>query len=313
MIKKTVSNNSEFGIELVVVTPYVYWLHLHGMLDKVETCKGMQPFYYFAENVDEVYNGRTVSNDILKTNPNYWLHHNTFAMFGRDYAELNDKEKEAANGVLDYRQWTPPPYREFYERVPLEGFDTTKKYVVVSNRYNIEHDESPTGFLSIDCLRQIFDYLASKGYIVIYKRPKNTEFPLDAMEVSTIQRALSLEENGLTDFDLCHQYSEVILFDDLWEQYQSTYNMTQLLVFSKVDGFISIAGGPGILSSYFGVKNVIYVTTGKERRPGYFDENSYYRKLSGCEIHPVVDNKDDIKKRGYNDYTQLIEKIKQVY
>ena len=45
----------EFGLELTLGIPYAYWLHQRGELEKVITCKGMKPFYYFCDNILEKY------------------------------------------------------------------------------------------------------------------------------------------------------------------------------------------------------------------------------------------------------------------
>ena len=54
--------NPEFGIELALALPYAYWLHEQGKLEKVITSKGMKPFYYFCENVEERYEHRSLDN-----------------------------------------------------------------------------------------------------------------------------------------------------------------------------------------------------------------------------------------------------------
>ena len=67
--------NPEFGVELILSVPYAYWLHEQGKLEKVITSKGMKPFYYFCDNVEEKYNYRTIDNNEAKTIklPNDWV------------------------------------------------------------------------------------------------------------------------------------------------------------------------------------------------------------------------------------------------
>ena len=66
-------------------------------------------------------------------------------------------------------------------------------------------------------------------------------------------------------------------------------------------------------SSYFKQPVVIYVNTSKDVRPGYFDKNSYFRKLSNAPIYPIVDKKEDILARGYKNYKLVHETIKKVF
>ena len=83
-LKKTIKINSEFASELVCVIPYTYWLHERGELEKVITSKGMKPFYYFCDDVEERFEVRTfdVNTNGLQDVPNNWIHHNALAIFG---------------------------------------------------------------------------------------------------------------------------------------------------------------------------------------------------------------------------------------
>ena len=71
-----IKSNPEFGIELALVIPYAYWLHTQGKLDKVITSKGMKPFYYFCDDVEESFEYRTIDNEAAGLNemPNNWIH-----------------------------------------------------------------------------------------------------------------------------------------------------------------------------------------------------------------------------------------------
>ena len=136
MIIKT---NPEFGVELVLTTPYAYYNR-----DKVETIitsKGMKPFYYWCDDVREEFEHRTIDNKGagLDELPNNWIH------------GINPLEEPA---VLDYSEWEVPPYREHYKN---EEFDMPK-LVFVSNKYNLEHGHEPFGYFDIQCLYDMFTY-----------------------------------------------------------------------------------------------------------------------------------------------------------
>ena len=116
-----IKTNPEFGVELVLTTPYAYFNR-----DKVETIitsKGMKPFYYFCDDVREEFNQRTIDYSLagLDELPNNWIH------------GVNPLEEPA---VLNYDEWTPPPYKEHY------GLDTGKKSVFISNKFNLNLRES---------------------------------------------------------------------------------------------------------------------------------------------------------------------------
>ncbi len=315
----------EFGLELTLGIPYAYWLHQRGELEKVITCKGMKPFYYFCDDVEERYEERTIDNSAagLDSLPNNWIHHNAEALFGKDMEELSDELKEKANGVLDYSNWTPPPYKKQYSNNDIK---LDKPFVVVSNRYNIEHGKPPIGFFDIQCLYNIFNYFTDKGYMVVYKRPKNTEFPLDQNEMNAIHLGYSdikadVDGIGLvSDYDLVNYYDDVILIDDIIDKYRdnendvNAYNEIQLKLFSNAEGFVTMGGGSSLLCSYFEKPNVSYFTTGAEcTRVGYFSKENYYRKLSKHDFFPILDWEKNIQERGFKDYKNLLDKIKEIF
>ena len=312
---KTIKVNSEFASELVCVIPYTYWLHERGELEKVITSKGMKPFYYFCDDVEERFEIRTfdINTNGLKDVPNVWIHHNSYAVVGKDHSELSIEEQSEVNGVLDYSQWTPPPYEDYYQ---TDEFNHLKPYIVVNSNYNVEYGNDITKsmrYIDIKTLHEIFNYLTDKGYNVIYKRPNNTEFTLDQNEMITLSGRYMLTANVqgigvITDYDLCNYYDEVIDLNLLKEDYTCSYNELQMKLFSGADGFISTNGGGGFLCSYFRKPIIFYVPHGKELRPGYLTKsNSYVKKLSNADIHVVLDEGE------VNDYSKLTKKIKEVY
>lgn len=303
----------EFGYEIACAVPYAYWLHLRGELEKVITCKGMQPFYYFCDNVEERYEYRSIDNNTngVQNLPNTWIHHNAQAVFGKSYNELSADEQIKANGWLDYSKWIMPDYKNHYNDSSLNLPD---KYIVIANRYNLEHGQSPVGYFDIESLYNIFNTLTDKGYSIIYKRPRNTEFATDPNEISNVNISANVEGIGLmTDYDLVSMYKNVYLIDDVIKNISDNYNLGQLKLYSRASGFISMGGGNSIFCSCFKEPVVIYVNTSGDIRPGYFDENSYFRKLSGAPIYPVIDKKDDIISRGYRDYSNLYKHIETIF
>ena len=308
--------NPEFASELVCIIPYAHWLHKEGKLEKVITSTGMKSFYYFCDDVEEQYKFRTLDNlnSGLNEVPNNWVHHNAEAVTGKDYSELTEEEQNNMNGVLDYRKWSPPPYKDYYQ---TDEFNHLKPYIVVNNNYNIEYGKpisESLRFFDIKTLYDIFNYLTNSGYIVVYKRPNNTEFAPDNNEIETLNRNITLtakvEGQGIiTDYELCEYYNDVINMNKMKEEYsQCTYNDFQLKLFSSADGFVTTNGGGGILCSYFKKPVVMYVPHGKELRKNYItNRNSYLNKLSGDNIYSVLDPGE------INDYSKVIEKVKEVF
>ncbi len=243
--------------------------------------------------------------------PNDWIHHNAKVVLDKNYSELTESEQVLANGVLDYSQWTSPPYKDYYQ---TDEFNHLKPYIVVNNNYNIEFGNLITEsrrYFNIETLNEIFNYLTEKGYNVIYKRPDNTEFAPDQNEIATLHGGyefIEITDRGIiSDYQLCSYYENVhnIQCDDM--EYEN-YNEFQLKLFSSAEGFITTNGGGGILCAYFGKPVLFYVPHGKELRPGYLTkENSYVKKLSNADIYVVLDEGD------VNDYSELINKMKDVF
>lgn len=303
------SVNPEFGIELALAIPYAHYLHKHGQLESVETSRGMKPFYFFCDDVREIYPSRSLDNlAALRHVPNKWIHHNAEAVLGKDYSLLTEEEKSSVNGVLDYSQWLPANFKDHYKN---EEFKFDRPIVCVTNKYNIEHGETPMGYFDIECLFWMFNTLKSKGYTVIYKRATNREkeFSKDDNEMQSLEQGyndICAEVSGvgiITDFELTKYFDNVILLSDIVEKSSRPYNEVQLKVFANCDKFISVCGGNSILSSMFGGDVISYIHKGKELRPNYFGKNSYFRKLSGANVIPVIDR--TVMITGEHDYSEL--------
>lgn len=311
------SVNPEFGIELTLAVPYAHFLHKTGRLESVETSKGMKPFYYFCKDVREMYQRRSLDNlTALQQVPNKWIHHNSVAVLGKDYSLLSDDEKASVNGVLDYTEWLPPEFKEYYKNEDFK-FNEPSKTVIVTNKYNIEHGEVPMGYFDIECLFWMFTFLKERGYSVIYKRATNKEkeFSKDANEIQSLENGyddICADVNGvgvITDFQLTRYFDNVTLLSDIVERSMQPYNEVQLKVFANCEKFISVCGGNSILSSMFGGTVITYIHKGKELRNNYFGENSYFRKLSGANVIPTIDRK--VMTTGEHDYSELQKAIKE--
>lgn len=326
---KTIKNNAEFGVELALAVPYAYWLHLHNKLKTIITSKGMKPFYYFCDDVREEFNYRTIDNAAAGLNdlPNNWIHHNTHKIFGKDWGDLSEKEQFNANGVLDYSEWECPPYNEYYKN---DEFKLEKPTIFITNKFNLEHGETPYGYFDIEVLYNIFNTLKDKGYDVIYKRSSNREegITIDQNEINSLNQGFhdikaNIEGVGVTtDYQLCKYFSNVTLIDDIINESKYSYNETQLKLMANSFGFITVCGGNSILSSLFKKPTISYVHKGKELRPNYFGPKSYFQKISNNNVHPSYDVMGHINDETYNykvnntgknDYSEVFKLIKQLF
>lgn len=306
--------NPEFGIELALAVPYAYYLHTQGRLEEVVTSRGMSPYYYFCENVKEEFTYRTIDNAAagLNTLPNNWIH------------GINSLKEP---GILDYTEWEVPPYEEYFKN---EMFSFNRPTIFITNKLNLEHGETPYGFFDIECLYKMFIMLDEKGYDVVYKRSsiKEKDFTIDQNEINTLRAGftdIKANVDGIgvvTDYEFTEYFSHVHLLDDLVQQTEQSYNLTQLLVMGNCDGFISVCGGNSILSSMFKKPTISYVHKGKELRPNYFGPNTYFQKLSNNNLHPAIDvighiNSETyghkVNNTGKNDYSEVYRLIEELF
>jgi len=312
-----IKNNAEFGVELALAVPYAFWLHEQGELETVITSKGMHPFYYFCDDVREEFNYRTIDNAAagLDELPNNWIHHNALGVFGKGYGDLTIEEQEQVNGVLDYSKWKCPPYKEKYNTIQFD-----RPTVFVTNIYNHPNKQDKRHYhhFTIEALYEIFNSLSEKGYDIIYKRDRNQskEITFDQNEMQQVanHHDLSAHVEGygiMTDTELVSHYDNVYLFEDMIKNSDVGYNETQMRLLASCDKYISVCGGSAILSSLFGGTTIIYVTQGKELRPGYFKESGYFHQLSKAEILPVFDPVDDIISRGQHDISKILSLIEE--
>ena len=317
--------NPEFGIELALALPYAYWLHEQGKLEKVITSKGMKPFYYFCDDVEEKYDYRTIDNSAagLDSLPNSWIYGNkkNAELYKNEWEHWESfRDVERGCGILNYSEWEMPDYKSHYKN---DKFKFEKPFVVVANRYNWEHGKPPIGYFNIKCLYDMFNHLTENGYIVIYKRPNNTEFPIDQNEMNTLQNQekLTAEVEGIgtmTDFDLVNQYDDVWLFDDVLKEHSEyTYNELQLNLFANAEGFIGISGGSTLLLNLFQKPTLTYLYNSSDLRDKFWvDENgnknikNYYYMMNQNTI-PFIDK--NCEKMKNDDNKEFLSKIREIF
>lgn len=257
------TNGCEFGYELIMVLPYVHYLHQNNFRVSLTTAKGMDEFYYFLpeEQLFTKYNARE-----------WEFPHNT---------ELKDIHYEK----FPAKQWLSPNYRERFKNydydlinIPKEAQE--KPFVMISNKYTKEWLNPPTNFLSIETLETLFELL-SPHYTVFYNRPRPKSVPQDRDQ----------EHFEFNDWQLIKdKYPQVLDLNELVIPHE--YNLAQLAIGAKCTKFISVQGGTSIISSLFGGDNLVYSVKGKE-----IEVNSYswYNEFAGTHVRDFR-NYDDIIK-----------------
>jgi len=263
---KTIDYSGEFSDELNYVLPFAYWHHLNGTLKKTISCKDTKDFYFFSENHEEKYQTRN-------------------AAFSYENFDTPNKTHSITKS---FSKWSPVPYKKQYAN---DLFVFSKPILLIANKYNIEWDNPPLNYISIEALEKIVVHCKDK-YQIIYNRPSGKQIVEDNSDILDLGDKEWLRE----------KHPEVILMDDLYTQYAShtnSFNHFQLMVYANCDRFISVHGGTATLACCFGGINIL-LSKGKDNPVEgggleiMFDEfHTIFSALSNAKILHAR-NEDDI-------------------
>jgi len=275
--KKQLIVRNEFGNELVLFIPYYYYLYINNLLfdNKIYTYFGMRPYYFFVkpENIIERNEIRSYThpsnNFLLINNLEYVMHFNK-------------------------KFWIPPPYISIYKNNIVEH---DKPLLIIHNKYNIEWDIMAYNYIDVQTLDKILSLLVDK-YQIIYIRQSN----------NVINKGFSIDSNAvlndLEDYQLIKQkYSNVLLFNDILEKNNYSYNELVVKVFSDCTDYISVQGGNSYLISYFAKKMAIYHKVGDEIASNYNAYEGWFTYMNEYEKNILVSD----------DYNSFIDNIIKLY
>lgn len=247
------SFNPEFGYELISVVPYAYYLHSMGEKIRVVSGYDMQPFYYFADEF------------ILDESERSWY----------NVKRMNTPNRNIHKPALDLTQFKSPPYKEKYK-----GFYDYD--IVICNRYNIEWSgvkelNRPINYFSEAFLFELFTKLKDK---------KIAYFNIDRSNKKYFDNAPPIK---LNDYEVVKQFKNVHHISDIAKISKDSFNATQLKVMAGAKLFITMNGGYGIMSSFFGGKNIIYTNPVNVNGKIYPSENqtndfNYYYLFGDSKI-----------------------------
>ena len=241
----------ELGYELQLYSPFIYYLHLLGVLRKTIGPSNSAAYNYFSPNHTEL----TVSRHNCQGT---YVHHNPHRV------------------PFDYSNWHPPPYKDHFKN---NDFKFEKPLVIIHNKYAQEWDELPVNFIDIPTLMELAVHLKSH-YTVVYIRP----VPHATGYSEDFSKILQFDDHE----ELRQQHPEVLFFHDLMKRFhEHDYNRLQLMLHANCSHFVSVQGGNSVIASYFAGTNVIYAVKGHEVE---HDEeyNELYPRLTVDPEHAVV-------------------------
>ena len=257
-LPKVIMYEGEFGPEIIAFLPFVYNLHLRGLLEnrKVSTYSGMKPYYYFL--------GR---QKIIERKENrFWI-----PPAERWWPNSNEHHRFPTSGEV---------YPSF-ER-SLKG----SQILFIQNKFCVEWDEGPINFLSLDLLHQIFEKTKGK-FNVVYSR----------QGILSNESALGIsidhnQELNFADLELCTNYPHVKVLEKRRFGDLRPYNSRKLYWINKAFLLAGVQGGSNYPWAYLKKDALILHKQGRETEFSY--EQGFYRYLSNPPLALKVFNNDEM-------------------
>ena len=242
----------EFGTEIVTFIPFVFNLHIRGMLEnrKISTYIGMKPFYYFIPRNKLIERGE--DRGWITPLERWWPasdEHTRTATHGERYPNYSRKVKQ------------------------------NKRLLFIQNKYSVEWDHGPINFLSLDLLESVFQSTKS-NFQVVYSR--------QGISKDQSKLGISIDHNiekDFLDFDLCQKYKHVKVLERPKLMNLRSYNSEKLHWISKASYLAGVQGGSSAPWAYFSKPALILHKHGRETEFSY--EHGYYKYLA----HPPLDLK----------------------
>lgn len=243
----------EFGPELIIFLPLVYWLHRAGLMRRrrVRTYAGMRPFYEFLQ--PDQFVGKPGSRRFLRQAERPWYLPN---------------RSEHRTQRSPFELW--PDYRQIHAQ---SSFPTDRPLLVVNNKYCVEWSLGPLNYIPCETLDRLFTRFERSHQIIYFRdgiAPREDSFARDN------NRPLEFADRAVLD-----RHPEVILFDDLLRDWPEplSYNQLKLRLFAQTQLFITSQGGGAHYCSLFGGSLILVLhRVGRELQHSY--AQGFYRYVS---------------------------------
>ena len=183
------------------------------------------------------------------------------------------------------KEWLPPPYKTHYGR--LSPLKPKKPVIVINNKYSVEWRMQPFNFIPVNMLRRIIETF-SDDYEIYYMRYQGAAHKNEQGYYDDVV-SLNLGEYEILERD----YPHVTTIYDVINEHGYDFNTAQMMMLSKADHVLSVNGGNGILSSYFGKDVVMYGHPDcKSTKRTIWRTDSWLKHLSGANIFGYVDEEE---------------------
>ena len=235
----------EFGPEIVSFIPFVFNLHIRGMLEnrQISTYIGMKPFYYFSPR----------KKLIERSENRIWV-----PPLERWWPNSDEHIRQATHG-------------EHYPHYSGKA-NKKKRIIFIQNKYSLEWRQEPINFLSLELLDAIFQN-TKDNYHIIYSR--------QGISKDESKLGISIDHNieeDFQDFDLCQKYRHVKILERSKLFNLRSYNSEKLYWISRASYLAGVQGGSNTPWAYFSKPALILHKHGRETEFSYL--HGYYKYLS---------------------------------
>lgn len=272
--------NCEFGLEIVVVLGYCYWLHARGMLKSTTSLKGMSDFYFFSPRHTESRCGQRACVTLSEEFPASSFHDCRAVELpscGRWIAPPL-QERWLADGMSAVlKLWFDYDLGRGIREPVLRADKFDLPMILIHNKVCDEWGRGNIHHIPNCILRELVSVLSS-NYLVVYCRPTGRE-----QGYSVDQNAIDQQDSDL----MTAEGAGAVLLQTIMSIWQTDVNLTQMLLHSVSTRFVSVQGGNSVLASFFGGTNVIYAREGVEVRNSLYQK--LFKSLSMCRIHTTPD------------------------
>lgn len=218
--------SGEFGAELNSFVPFIYWLHMAGLMEgrRVRTYDGMRPFYFFLQPSQFEEKTELRRHVLPSQRPSYWPTRNDHLSTRTAFEIFPDYRSQYRNSV----------------------FVADKPLLAVHNKYGDEWGLGPVNFFSPMVLETMFARLQDR-FTIVYIRPG----------IKAEQIGYSRDHQPdycLNDMEVVRRHGSVLLFEDFVSVMAGTksYNELKLMLYANTYFYLTVQGGNAHLISLFG-------------------------------------------------------------
>lgn len=244
----------EFGSEIVTFLPFIYNLHVNGLMRNrnITTYPGMRPYYYFLKS--KQINHAVGDRNFVSVENRWWPH-------------SDERYRVKLEGEI---------YPNYQRKIRLQR----KPLIFLQNKYCTEWGEEPINYIPLPVLEEIFEY-TKDSHMIVYSR-QGLAFHQDNLGIGLDHNT----EFKFQDEAICDRYQHVKILEQT--RNLRSYNSKKLHQINKASLLIGVQGGSTYPWAYFNKRALILHRRGNEGEFSY--EKGVFKFLSPVPLQLEVCN-----------------------